>query len=119
MNFLSKHYEKILLALFLLVFVFSLVYLIVVFSKSTDISEDDLRVRPEGRNYEQIFDTDGKEKIKEGEKPKYAAIAELEDESAWRKSSKRDKKDEIRLSEFGENTTPQQLTKEEGFISKK
>ena len=90
MNFLSKHYEKIVLALFLLVFVFSLVYLIVVFSKSTEITESDLMVRPEGSEYEQIFDKDGDENVDEGENPKYAVLKELADEPVWKKSLKRD-----------------------------
>ena len=42
MGFLYKHYEKIILAFFLLVFVSALVYLIMVFSQSHEISEDDL-----------------------------------------------------------------------------
>lgn len=94
MNFLSKHYEKIVLALFLLVFVFSLVYLIVVFSKSTEITEEDLMVRPEGSDYEKIFDSEGKENTSEDEKAKYAALKDLEDETAWRKSAIRDKNDD-------------------------
>jgi len=95
LNFLSKHYEKIVLALFLLVFVFSLVYLIVVFSKSTEITEADLRVRPEGSEYELIFDEAGNENVPEDEKPKYAVLKELGNEPIWKKSQKRDKNDEI------------------------
>jgi hypothetical protein len=95
LNFLSKHYEKIVLALFLLVFVFSLVYLIVVFSKSTEITEADLMVRPEGREYERLFNDDGTENVSEGEKPKYAVLKELADEPVWRKSVKRNENDDI------------------------
>ena len=94
MNFLSKHYEKIVLALFLLVFVFSLVYLIVVFSKSTEITEADLMVRPEGSEYEQIFDENGKENVSDGEKAKYDLINELAHEPSWRRSTKRNKNDD-------------------------
>lgn len=44
MNFLKKHYEKIILAFFLLIFIFSLAWTIIVLKKSHDVSLDDCRL---------------------------------------------------------------------------
>ncbi len=44
MNFIKKHYEKIILCVFLLVFIFSLVWAIVVLKKSTDININSCRL---------------------------------------------------------------------------
>ena len=90
MGFLYKHYEKIILAASLLVFVIALVYLIMVFSKSKEVSEDDLMLRPTGSNYTSIFDENGKEVVPEGEKPHYAILDNLKAETIWRHSVKRD-----------------------------
>jgi hypothetical protein len=48
--FLRKHYEKMILAAFLLVFIFLLVSLIMIFSKSMEISEKDLMITPREAN---------------------------------------------------------------------
>ena len=90
MGFLYKHYEKIILALFLIVFVMALVYLIMVFSQSKEITEEDLKIRPEGDNYTSIFDDKGKEIVLAGKQPRYAEIAELGKGKKWVASVKRD-----------------------------
>ena len=46
MNFLQKHYEKIILAVLLLVFVFSSLYLFNVINSTNDITEKDLEIPP-------------------------------------------------------------------------
>ncbi|HBC85369.1 MAG TPA: hypothetical protein DCZ94_00280 [Lentisphaeria bacterium] len=54
MNFLKKHYEKIILAVFLLVFIVSLVLLIFALSKSMDIKEEELRFPTKAPDYKKI-----------------------------------------------------------------
>ncbi len=70
MEFLKKHYEKIILAAFLLVFIVSLILLILSLSKSMDIKEEDLKfpvkapdykkVSPEDINYKKNLDSEKK-----------------------------------------------------------
>jgi len=96
-GFLYKHYEKLILAVFLLVFVFSLIYLIMVFSQSKDITVDDLQIKPEGTNYVAVFDENGKENIEkdgaEGDaaapKGKFDVWNTLKMENEWVHSVKR------------------------------
>ena len=90
MGFLYKHYEKIILAFFLLVFVSALVYLIMVFSQSKEISEDDLKIKPEGTNYASLFDENKNEIKGAGEKGNFSALAQLKEEKKWVHSKKRD-----------------------------
>ena len=54
MNFLKKHYEKIILAVFLLVFIVSLVLLIFALSKSMDITEAELSFPNKAPDYKKI-----------------------------------------------------------------
>ncbi len=51
MNFLKKHYEKIILAISLLVFIFSLIWLIAVLSVSLNIKPEDLKLPYIRANY--------------------------------------------------------------------
>lgn len=44
MNFIKKHYEKIILAIFLLIFILSLVWTIIILNKSLDVTTDDLKL---------------------------------------------------------------------------
>lgn len=44
MNFIKKHYEKIILAVFLLIFILSLVWTIIVLNKSLDVTTEDLKL---------------------------------------------------------------------------
>ena len=89
MSFLYKHYEKIVLAFFLLVFVAALVYLIIVFRQSKTTTEEDLRIKPEGQDYVSIFDENGVEIKKDGQKDKFAALANLANEEEWVASKQR------------------------------
>lgn len=89
MGFLSKHYEKIILASFLLVFIIALVYLIMVFSKSTEISEHDLTLVKREADYECKFNEVGEEPIKDPAKKKYAYLANLSKAPSWTTTSKR------------------------------
>jgi glutaredoxin len=88
-SFLYKHYEKIILAFFLLVFVSALVYLIIVFSKSKDITEKDLMIRPEGKNYVPIFYENQNEIKPKGERGAYSLEDDLKNEPKWGSSTKR------------------------------
>ena len=54
MNFLQKHYEKIILAVLLLVFVFSSLYLFNVINSTNDITEKDLEIPPGRQDYESL-----------------------------------------------------------------
>ena len=68
MEFLKKHYEKIILAAFLLVFIISLILLIVALNKSRDIKEEDLKfpvkqpdykkINPEDINYRKVLEAE-------------------------------------------------------------
>ena len=89
MGFLYKHYEKIILALFLIVFVMALIYLIMVFSQSKEITEEDLKIHPEGADYTRIFDDKGKEIVQKGDQPKYAELKNLAKSEKWIASTKR------------------------------
>lgn len=51
MNFIKKHYEKIILAFFLLIFIFSLGWAIIVLKKSTNIQIEDCRLPKIPANY--------------------------------------------------------------------
>ena len=44
MNFIKKHYEKIILAVFLLIFILSLIWTIIVLNKSLDVTTEDLKM---------------------------------------------------------------------------
>ncbi len=44
MNFIKKHYEKITLAVFLLIFILSLIWTIIVLTKSLDVTTEDLKM---------------------------------------------------------------------------
>ena len=90
MSFLYKHYEKIVLAFFLLVFAAALVYLIIVFRQSKTTTEEDLRIKPEGQDYISIFDKNGVEIKKDGEKGEFSALADLAKAEVWVPSKQRD-----------------------------
>jgi len=87
-SFLYKHYEKIILAFFLLVFVSALIFLIKEFSNK-DITEEDLRFNPEGEDYTAIF-KDGNEIKVKGEDGVYSLFSDLQHEVKWVPSVKRD-----------------------------
>ncbi len=89
MGFLNKHYEKIVLAGFLLVFIISLVYLIVVFSQSTEITEKDLTLVRRQPDYPMKFDELGQETTEESNR-QYAALKELSTSKNWMRSINRD-----------------------------
>lgn len=88
MGFLSKHYEKIVLAAFLLIFIVALVYLIMVFSKSTEITEKDLTLVKRSADYEGKFDEVGKE-TKKGKEREYAHLENLGKAQSWTTTAKR------------------------------
>ncbi len=77
MAFLRKHYEKMILAAFLLVFIFLLVSLIMIFSKSMEISEKDLLITPREANYPRVSPD------------AYQARQTLGQQVAWEKASPR------------------------------
>ncbi|MBN1863736.1 MAG: hypothetical protein JW808_02420 [Victivallales bacterium] len=89
MGFLSKHYEKIILAGFLLVFIVALVYLIAVFSQSMEITEKDLTLVMRQADYSMKFDELGEETAEEGKK-QYAALKDLSTAKTWMGSVNRD-----------------------------
>lgn len=95
MSFLGKHYEKIILAAFLLIFIVSLVYLITVFSKSKETTEADLRVVIRKADYQKKFNESGDEELTEGQKPKYAALANLSKSQSWNKSENRNQESPV------------------------
>lgn len=88
MSFLSKHYEKIVLASFLLIFIVALVYLITVFSKSTEITEKDLILVQREPDYQRKFSESGDENAEEGKK-QYAHLKNLSKSQSWNKSVNR------------------------------
>ena len=90
MSFLYKHYEKIVLAFFLLIFAAALVYLIMVFSQAKETTEEDLRIRPEGQNYVSLFDENGVEIKNSEEKGNFSVLANLKDGEEWVSSKQRD-----------------------------
>ena len=58
MNFIKKHYEKIILAVFLLIFILSLIWTIIVLNKSLDVTTEDLKMEndPEFiKRFEQFY----------------------------------------------------------------
>ena len=89
MRFLTKHYEKIVLAISLLIFIISLVYLIAVFSQSMVINEQDLMLKNNKPDYVQIFDAKGNTNLKKGEKNPYNFMAILTNGDHWMKSINR------------------------------
>lgn len=91
MGFLSKHYEKIILASFLLIFITALVYLIMVFSKSTEITEEDLIIEEREADYASKFNLVGEETAKEEKNKKYAYLKNLSKEQSWTTTAKRNK----------------------------
>jgi len=95
LSFLTKHYEKVILAVFLLAFVLTLVYLIIVLSKAVETKPGDLIPHPEGKNYVRLFDDKGDEKVKEGEQPVFNALASLASQNLWLHSKKRDSKEVV------------------------
>ncbi len=92
MGFLYKHYEKIILAFFLLIFVAALVYLIMVFSQSGDITEEDLRIKPKGKDYVSLFDEKGVEILDKNGEGKFLIIQKMNNEKKWTPSIQRDRK---------------------------
>ncbi len=54
MNFLKKHYEKLILAVTLLVFIISLILVILALSKSMDIKEEDLKFPSKAPDYKKV-----------------------------------------------------------------
>lgn len=95
MNFLRKHYEKIILASFLLIFILSLIYLITVFSKSSAVTKKDLVLKELKADYPARFDIDGKEITAEDVKEKYSEIANLNNASNWVRTGKKDVKSPV------------------------
>jgi hypothetical protein len=89
LSFLGKHYEKIILAVFLLIFIVSLVYLITVFSKSKETTEEDLRVVIRKADYSQKFNEVGTENITGGQKEKYATLENLTKAQSWNRPENR------------------------------
>ena len=89
MSFLRKHYEKIILAGFLLVFILALVYLIMVFSKSTETSEEDLTLIKRKPDYQAKFDALGKETVTDSKKQLFASMQNLNKAKSWIKSENR------------------------------
>ena len=89
MRFLTKHYEKIVLAISLLIFIISLVYLIVVFSQSMVIKPEDLLLKNNKPDYVQVFDETGKVTLKEGETNPYNFNEILKKGDHWMKSLNR------------------------------
>jgi hypothetical protein len=75
--FLRKHYEKVILAAFLLVFILLLVWLIMIFSKSMEISEQDLMITPRQANYQRGSESD------------YQAEQALAQQTIWQKAAPR------------------------------
>ena len=89
LSFLAKHYEKLILSVFLLIFVVALLYLVVVLNRARETSMKELMPSPKGKDYVRIFDKNGKEKVaKDGEK-RFVALVDLERQQLWRKSVKR------------------------------
>lgn len=89
MSFLRKHYEKIILAGFLLVFILALIYLIMVFSKSTETTEKDLTLIKRTADYQAKFNEVGEEEIKDPKKQQFACIRNLKEAKGWVKSENR------------------------------
>jgi len=81
-----KHYEKIILAAFLLIFISALIYLIMVFSKSTEINEDDLTLIRRSADYNSKFDELGNESVKKDKDKKYAFLKQLDTQQVWTKT---------------------------------
>lgn len=71
MAFLRKYYEKIILAAFLLVFITLLVWLISIFSKSLQISDEDLMIRFVAADYQQADENN------------FKAVANLAEQTQW------------------------------------
>jgi len=95
LNFLHKHYEKIILASFLLIFILSLIYLITVFSKSSTVTKKDLILKDLKADYPARFDINGKEITAENTKEKYNEIANLNNTSNWVRTGKKDVKSPV------------------------
>jgi len=89
LSFLGKHYEKIILATFLLIFILALVYLITVFSKSKETTEADLRVVRREADYKQNFNESGEEVVNDVKKAKYAVLENLGKSQTWNRSENR------------------------------
>ncbi len=77
MAFLKKHYEKIILVIFLLVFMFTMVQLILIVKQSRNIGVGDLQFEEKSPDYPSIDPT------------KYVPSSIFEKESTWKKSSAR------------------------------
>lgn len=70
MNFFSKHYEKVLLGVLLLVFFVLLIYLLQITKDAKNISEQDLRIKKPVADYEPVNFKDGRFIIASVFKPK-------------------------------------------------
>ena len=90
MGFLKKHYEKLILAVSLLIFIIALIYLIVVFSQPMKITDKDLKLKNNKPDYVSVFDEKGEEIAKDGKK-KYEFFSTLKKEDRWQKSQNRGK----------------------------
>jgi len=77
LSFLRNHYEKIILAVFLLVFIASLVWLITTFSKSMEITRDDLKLDDLKNAYEPVKTKD------------YQDLQKLDKQIGWEKAAAR------------------------------
>jgi len=84
-RFLEKHYEKLILAVSLLIFIISLVYLIIVFSQRMEITDKDLQLKINEPDYVSVFDATGNEIAQDGKK-KYDFFNILKKEDRWSKS---------------------------------
>jgi len=79
----------VILAVFLLIFVSALLYLIVVLSKAVETKPADLIPRPEGKNYVRMFDDKNNEKKEKGEKTEFSILKQLAEQKLWLHSKKR------------------------------
>lgn len=85
MDFLKKHYEKLILALFLLIFVFLLFYLIGLSKSTNTITKKDLKIPTREPNY----------KRNDFSHKKYQLSYIFTNDCAWNKSAARSDKDNI------------------------
>ena len=92
MSFLTKHYEKLILSVFLLIFVLALLYLVVVLNRARETSIEELMPRPKGKDYVRIFDKAGKEVVPKDGKSQFDVMAKLKKQKLWGKSVKRSSK---------------------------
>ncbi len=60
MQFLAKHYEKIILAVLLLLFGFSMIYLVVIISSADELKAERLQIKPRKADWKDMHDVDFK-----------------------------------------------------------